>query len=73
MKIGELFTAAHVDTQPCIHCGAPAADCDGRTLHFEVADTGAKTASLECHTVVRGRRKHTGTMAALSARTAGVI
>ncbi|QNN98154.1 hypothetical protein SEA_SNEKMAGGEDON_52 [Mycobacterium phage Snekmaggedon] len=46
-------------------------DLGDRTVHFEVADTGARTAWVECYSVVRGRRgdrrKYTGTIAELAA------
>lgn len=63
MKIGDLFTRTSIDTQPCVHCGAPAVDVGDRCMHFEVAETGAKTAWQECFTVVRGRRKYGGSVA----------
>ncbi|AEN79908.1 hypothetical protein SEA_JAMIE19_52 [Mycobacterium phage Jamie19] len=71
MRIGDLFTCADVETRPCAHCAALAVDLGDRTVHFEVADTGARTAWVECYSVVRGRRgdrrKYTGTIAELAA------
>lgn len=66
MKLGDLFTHTNIDTQPCTHCGAPAVQIEGGPIHFEVADTGARTAWEDCYTVVRGRRKRTGTVAAVA-------
>lgn len=66
MKIGQLFTAESVDTLPCAHCGAPAVEIDKGTVHFEVAETGAKTSWDDCFIVVRGRRKLTRTVAELA-------
>lgn len=63
MKVGQLFTAAVVETSPCVNCGAPTVEIDGGAEHFEVAETGAKTAWRECRTIVRGRQKLTGTVA----------
>lgn len=67
MKVGDLFTHTDVETRPCAHCGAPTVDCDGSLMHFSVAETGAKTAWRECYTVVRGRRKRSGTVAEIAA------
>ncbi|MHC9292014.1 hypothetical protein ACRCUN_06075 [Mycobacterium sp. LTG2003] len=67
MEVGDLFTHTAIETRPCVHCGVPAVELDDRTMHFEVADTGAKTAWAECFTVVRGRRKYSGTTAEIAA------
>jgi hypothetical protein len=67
MKVGDLFTRTDIETRPCVHCGTPTVDCDGRAMHFEVAENGAKTAWLECYTVVRGRRKYSGATAEVAA------
>jgi len=66
-----LFTAETVKTSPCVHCGAPAIAIENETVHFEVADTGAKTVWDDCYTTVRGRRKPLGTGAAVAATTGG--
>ncbi|MEN4460991.1 hypothetical protein ABFV47_07445 [Mycolicibacterium fortuitum] len=65
-KVGDLFTHTDIETRPCIHCGAPAVQLDDRTMHFEAADNGAKTAWPQCYTVVRGRQRHSGTTAELA-------
>lgn len=69
MQIGELFTRSRrgetIDTRPCVHCGAPAIDVEPRTTHFEVADTGARTAWDDCFAMVRGQRKPIGTVATI--------
>ncbi|UVT31504.1 hypothetical protein SEA_MASK_73 [Mycobacterium phage Mask] len=72
MQVGEVFTRSDIETQPCVHCGAPAVALDDpRAMHFEVADNGARTAWPECFTVVRGRRgdrrKYLGTTAEVAA------
>lgn len=68
LKVGDLFThTADITTRPCIHCGAPAVELHDRTMHFEAADNGAKTAWAQCYTLLRGRRKKTGTVAEIAA------
>ncbi|GAT01203.1 hypothetical protein [Mycolicibacterium fortuitum] len=68
LKVGDLFThTADITTRPCIHCGAPAVELDDRTMHFEAAPNGARTAWPQCYTLVRGRRKDIGTTAELAA------
>ncbi|SUA31593.1 Uncharacterised protein [Mycolicibacterium fortuitum] len=67
LKVGDLFTHTDIKTRPCTHCGAPAAALDDRTMHFEAADNGAKTAWAQCYTLLRGRRKKTGTVAEIAA------
>ncbi|AHY26970.1 hypothetical protein SEA_NAIRB_54 [Mycobacterium phage Nairb] len=66
VKVGHLFTADVVSTQPCVHCGSPAVDADGGPFHFIVGDNGAKTAGRECMTTKRGRSTPAGTTAELS-------
>lgn len=57
LKVGDLFTLTDdITTRPC-----------DRTMHFEAAATGAKTAWPQCYTLVRGRRKDIGTTAELAA------
>lgn len=66
MKMGDLFTSTHVETRPCVNCDAPAVELDDGTMHFEVTGNGGKTAWPKCFTIVRGRRKYTGTTAAVA-------
>ena len=69
MQIGELFTRSRrgktIDTRPCVHCGAPAVTIDEGTVHFEVADTGARTSWDDCYTMARGQRRPIGTVATI--------
>lgn len=67
MKLGELFTAETIDTQPCTHCGAPAVALDEGTVHFEIAATGAKSSWDDCYAGEIFRSKKTGTVAELAA------
>ncbi|ASJ79140.1 hypothetical protein SEA_ZENTIME222_60 [Mycobacterium phage ZenTime222] len=69
VKVGHLFTADVVSTQPCVHCGSPAVDADGGPFHFIVGDNGAKTAGRECMTTKRGRSTPAGTTAELRGRS----
>lgn len=59
MKIGTLFTRSRrgetIPTEPCEHCGDPTVELDGgQRVHWEVAETGARTAWDECRTGAQG-------------------
>lgn len=61
MKIGELFTRSRrgetIATEPCEHCGDPTVAIEHHLYtrtHWEVAETGARTAWPECRTGAQG-------------------
>ncbi|ABE67318.1 hypothetical protein SEA_JOLENE_59 [Mycobacterium phage Jolene] len=54
MHIGDLFMLPVIPVEECDHCGEPSVDCNGRRMHVETDQNGARTVWEECRTGAQG-------------------